>query len=87
MKCEKEKNRIMLLYLPKIRHKMSFYQKTLYFSRDMWYDSKKILPFNMWQLGGDKVRILICDDDARIREKIRECIKIYLHKLHYNNIV
>ena len=57
---------------------MSFYQKTLYFSRDMWYDSKKILPFNMWQLGGDKVRILICDDDARIREKIRECIKIYL---------
>ena len=68
----------MLLYLPKIRHKMSFYQKTLYFSRDMWYDSKKILPFNMWQLGGDKVRILICDDDARIREKIRECIKIYL---------
>ena len=32
----------------------------------------------MWQLGGDKVRILICDDDARIREKIRECIKIYL---------
>lgn len=76
--CEKEKNRIMLLYLPKIRHKMSFYQKTLYFSRDMWYDSKKILPFCRWQLGGDKVRILICDDDARIREKIRECIKIYL---------
>lgn len=65
---------------------MSFGVKAMYFFRDMWYDSKKLLLFYIRPQGGDKVRVLICDDDAQSRGEIWECIKMYFKSVKVKGV-